>query len=50
MQRGSAFLALIIIPLLLTTGGWTLMFREQFSILQSPVPIGIPAAPGYAPR
>ena len=44
LRRASGFAMLIIILLLLTPGGWTLMFNEQFSILKAPVPTGIPSA------
>ena len=44
LRRASAFAALAVAPLLLTAGAWTLMFNEQFSILEAPVPTGIPAA------
>ena len=44
LRRASRFAMLIIIPLLLTPGGWTLMFNEPFSILEAPLPAGIPSA------
>ena len=44
LRRASRFAMLIIVPLLLTPGGWTLMFIEPFSILEVPVPTGIPSA------
>ena len=39
-------IVLVLAPLLLTTGGWTLAFREPAAptILQVPVPAGLPAA------
>ena len=44
LRRVSAFAVLIAAPLLLTAGGWTLMFNEPFSIVEIPVPTGIPSA------
>ena len=44
LRRASGFAVLAVVPLLLTIGAWTLMFNEQFSILEAPVPTGIPAA------
>ena len=43
LRRASRSAMLIIIPLLLTPGGWTLMFIEPFSIVDVPVPTGIPS-------
>ena len=44
LRRASGFAVLAVALLLLTAGGWTLMFHEQFSIVEVPVPTGIPAA------
>ena len=44
LRRASRFAMLILVPLLLTPGGWTLMFNEPFSILEIPVPTGVPSA------
>ena len=44
LRRASGFAMLIVIPLLLTPGGWTLMFNEPLSILEVPVPAGLPSA------
>ncbi|MCY4108218.1 MAG: hypothetical protein OXG11_04220, partial [Chloroflexi bacterium] len=44
LRRASRFAMLIFVPLLLTPGGWTLMFREPYSILEVPVLTGIPSA------
>ncbi|MCY3801082.1 MAG: hypothetical protein OXG46_05855 [Chloroflexi bacterium] len=42
LRRAYRFAVLISVPLLLTPGGWTLMFNEPFSILEIPIPTGIP--------
>ena len=44
MRGGSWIGALVLTPLLLAAGAWTLVFGEQPAILQVPVPSGIPAA------
>ena len=44
LRRASGFAVLIIVPLLLTAGGSTLVFDEPASIVQAPVPTGIPSA------
>ena len=44
MRGGSWIGALILTPLLLAAGAWTLVFAEQPTLLQVPVPTGIPAA------
>ena len=43
LRRASRFAVLIIAPLLLTTGAWALM-TDPASVMESPVPAGIPAA------
>ena len=43
LRRASRFAVLIIAPLLLTTGAWALM-TDPASVVESPVPAGIPAA------
>ena len=45
-RRASWPIVLVLAPLLLTAGGWTLAFREPAAptILQVPVPAGLPAA------
>ena len=42
LRRGSWFSALVLTPLLLTTGAWTL--SSALDIMQIPVPAGLPAA------
>ena len=44
VQRGSWPVALTLAPLLLTAGGWTLVFVSPPHVLQIPVPTGIPSA------
>ena len=44
LRRASRFAVLITAPLLLTTGAWTLVLGVPDSILQAPVPAGLPAA------
>ena len=44
MRRGSWMGTLALSPLLLAHGAWTLVFGEQPTLLQIPVPAGIPAA------
>ena len=43
LRRASPFAVLTIAPLMLTTGAWALM-SEPASIVEAPVPAGIPAA------
>ena len=44
VQRGSAMVALLLAPLLLTFGAWTLVFVTAPDVLHVPVPAGIPSA------
>ena len=44
LRRASGFAMLIVIPLLLTAGSWTLRFNEPDSILKVIVSAGIPSA------
>ena len=44
LGHGSWASALALSPLLLAAGAWTLVFGEQPSIVQVPVPTGVPAA------
>ena len=44
VQRGSWMVALILSPLLLTAGAWTLVFVTPPDVLRIPVPAGIPSA------
>ena len=44
LRRASGFALLIVIPLLLTAGSWTLRFHEPDSILKVIVSAGIPSA------
>ena len=44
LQRGSWVGVLTLAPLLLAAGAWTLVFGQQPTLLQVPVPTGIPAA------
>ena len=43
-RRASVFALLIVIPILLTDGGSTLVFDQPAGIVQAPVPTGIPSA------
>ncbi|MCY3800349.1 MAG: hypothetical protein OXG46_02095, partial [Chloroflexi bacterium] len=44
LRRTSRFAVLMMIPLLLTPGGLTFVSGEPFSIVQIPVPTGVPSA------
>ena len=44
IRRGSWMVALTLAPLLLTAGGWTLVFVSPPHVLHLPVPTGIPSA------
>ena len=44
MRRGSWAGTLALTPLLLAPGAWTLVFGEQPTLLQMPIPAGIPVA------
>ena len=44
LRRTSAFAVLVVAPLLLTAGAWTLVWGEPASVVQAPYPAGIPAA------
>ncbi len=44
LQRGSWLIAMVLVPLLLTAGAWTLVATTPPAVLQIPVPAGIPAA------
>ena len=43
-RRASVFALLIVIPILLTDGGSTLVFDQPAGIVRAPVPTGIPSA------
>ena len=43
MRRGSWAGTLALIPLMLAPGAWTLVFGEQPSLVQLPIPAGVPA-------
>ncbi len=42
IQRGSWLVVLVVSPLLLTTGAWTLIFTTPPDIVRIPVPTGVP--------
>ena len=44
LRRAPAFAVLVTAPLLLTAGAWTLVHDASPSVLQIPVPAGVPAA------
>ena len=44
LRRGSWAVTLTLLPLLLAHGAWSLVFGEQPTLLQVPVPVGIPEA------
>ena len=44
LQRVSRLIAMVLVPLLLTAGAWTLVATTPPAVLQIPVPTGIPAA------
>ncbi len=44
LRRASGLIVLITAPLLLTTGAWTLVLGVPDSLLQTPVPAGLPEA------
>ena len=44
IQRGSATGAVILAPLLLTAGAWTLVFVTPPDVLRVPLPAGVPSA------
>ena len=44
LRRGSPAGTLVLSPLLLAPGAWTLVFGEQPAVTGVPVPVGIPAA------
>ena len=44
LRSGSRLSALTLLPLLLATGAWTLVFGDQPTLLQIPVPSGVPLA------
>ena len=44
LQSGSWAVTLALLPLLLAHGAWSLVFGEQPTLLQIPVPIGVPEA------
>ena len=44
MRRGSWAGTLALAPLLLTPGAWTLVFGEQPTLIQMPIPVGVPVA------
>ena len=44
MRRGSWAGTLVLTPLLLAPGAWTLVFGEQPTLIQMPIPVGVPVA------
>ena len=44
MKRGSWIGVMVLAPLFLADGAWTLVFGEQPSLLQVPIPTGVPSA------
>ena len=44
MRRGSWMGTFVLMPLLLAPGAWTLLFGEQPTLLQIPMPTGVPLA------